>query len=375
MVEAMHEIPVIMSADNNYAAFLYAAVSSLIACNMSGRNYRIYILDGGVTVENRQAIQRLATDDCGIEFIDVSRVMQRYDQSLFTLNLHFTLATYYRFFLSELFPHYSRVIYLDCDMLVCQDIAGLYDLPLDGYYLAAAPDAGVISASRRLGAEYRDYFHQVLGLDNIENYFQAGCMVINLDAMRADNIQQKFIDCLARVKNPRYVDQCIMNSVCQGRVYFIDLKWNYLWHHSLAGPTHFAEVCEGLPPSLREQFVSAKANPVIIHFSGGGMKPEAYPAQPEAVRFLERFAGLKNTHPLRVLIDRNIRRFREKNLQKDQKMHIRFRRYRLLAALTFGTISKKFGVKRQTAKEMAEILDASLIAADTWLMHNTERSA
>ena len=83
-----------------------------------------------------------------------------------------TNATYYRLLIGELLPQrVGRVIYLDCDMLVCGEISTLWETPLGNSVLAAVRDAGFTQ-------------HDTLGLDVSEPYFNAGMMLIDLDHWR-----------------------------------------------------------------------------------------------------------------------------------------------------------------------------------------------
>ena len=54
---------------------------------------------------------------------------------------HLTKDTYLRFLAPEILPDgVSRVIYLDSDLVVLDDIGGLWDIDLAGNPLGAAPD-------------------------------------------------------------------------------------------------------------------------------------------------------------------------------------------------------------------------------------------
>ena len=59
-----------------------------------------------------------------------------------------------------------------------------------------------------------------------KNYFNAGMLVMNLDAMRRFDFQAKFLYLLETIKFAVAQDQDYLNRLCKGRVKFIDEVWN-----------------------------------------------------------------------------------------------------------------------------------------------------
>ncbi len=63
-----------------------------------------------------------------IRFFDVSRYLAGFN--LTTSNAHISIETYYRFIIQEALPFYSKLLYLDCDLVVNGDVAELFDIEL-----------------------------------------------------------------------------------------------------------------------------------------------------------------------------------------------------------------------------------------------------
>jgi lipopolysaccharide biosynthesis glycosyltransferase len=56
---------------------------------------------------------------------------------------HITLAAYARIFLSDILPaSWSKVLYLDCDLIVRRSLLELWSTELDGYAIAAVREPG-----------------------------------------------------------------------------------------------------------------------------------------------------------------------------------------------------------------------------------------
>lgn len=56
----------------------------------------------------------------------------------------FTIGTMFRIMLPDIMPDLKKIIYLDTDLFVNTDIEELWNLNIDNYCLAAAPDCSTI---------------------------------------------------------------------------------------------------------------------------------------------------------------------------------------------------------------------------------------
>lgn len=117
-------------------------------------------------------------------------------------------AASFRLLLPEILPEYDSVVYIDCDVIVRQDIARLYsETDLGDNYLAAVYEAPIEDQAGRIKA---------LGCDP-SAYLNSGFLIMNLKKMREDGIVGKFLDA-ARVPYLEFPDQDVLNQVCRGRV-------------------------------------------------------------------------------------------------------------------------------------------------------------
>lgn len=155
---------------------------------------------------------------------------------------HLSRAAYARLFLSELLPALDRVIYLDTDTLVLENLSVLWQIDLNGFLGAAVPDDFIdpleITATKsRLGA-----------------YFNSGVMVLNLAQWRADDLMPK-ITALMASSDLLCEDQSVLNVICANRMQLIDRKWNFF-------TMRFSEY------PITNRYIS----PSILHY-GGTPKP------------------------------------------------------------------------------------------------------
>ena len=265
-----NNIPVVLACDNNYAPYGAITINSIIQNASKDKNYDIILLHTDISADNQDKIRMLAKGrkNISIRIIDITSQLEKIKQNLFVHNFY-SIATYFRILIPQLCQLYEKVLYLDTDVIACRDVALLYDTDITSYLLAATPDAAAICQAN-LGKKmpdrdqtYRDYFQNTLGVGDINKYFQAGVLVLNIKLLRENDIYGQFMNKLKELPNPFYVDQDILNSICYGKVKLLESSWNHVTH--IKSCNYFKGY---IPETLFQQFVKARQNPKIIHFTG-----------------------------------------------------------------------------------------------------------
>jgi lipopolysaccharide biosynthesis glycosyltransferase len=214
------EIPIFFSTDDNYIPYLDVAISSLIENASTEYEYRIIVLNTGLSADNVNKILQNERAGVKIDFIDISDEVERIKTRLKDV-YHFSVVTYYRLFIASLFPKYDKAIYLDCDIVVLGDISKLYSIDLGHNILGAAPE-GFVRSTR----EFRLYAERALGVDP-DSYVNAGILLMNLAEFRKNNIEGKFVELISEydfdLLDP---DQAYLNYLCQGKIYHLPSSWN-----------------------------------------------------------------------------------------------------------------------------------------------------
>lgn len=253
------EIHVVFSTDNNYAKYLGVSINSLIHNASKDNIYNLYILNTDLNERNKKKLKALAGQNVNIRFIDVSNYIEQYFSKtpLYT-RAHFSVATYYRLFITDIFKDLAKVIYLDCDLVLKDDIAKLWQFELGDEYIGAIKDFYI----RKDNAK-NHYYSNVLKLTNANDYFNAGVLVMNLDELRKNNFIEHCLKTLDYIKKPRYLEQDILNIICQGHVRFLDFKWNLLNHLV----TRLDDIQKFISKDEQEMIANAIKSPAILHFS------------------------------------------------------------------------------------------------------------
>jgi lipopolysaccharide biosynthesis glycosyltransferase len=164
-------------------------------------------------------------------------------------NMILSRTAYLRFLAAEFIPA-DRILYLDCDMLVLDDLKPLFQTNLDNRILAAVSDLFVGRSSVK-------HFFSL-------RYFNSGMLLINAKKWREEKwldkaiqfTENKFIALCYGKKH--YGDQDILNMICLGNVAYVDPRYNVV-----------------NPVYLRRNFFRGKIfdaavkKPAIVHFAGG----------------------------------------------------------------------------------------------------------
>ena len=96
------------------------------------------------------------------------------------IKLRFSIGTFYRLLIKKIFGG-GKMIYLDADIIVNLDIAELWQQDLQGHPIAAVPEIDAVS-----GYMITDKFLLEKDIVKLEDYFNAGVMIFDLDKISAD---------------------------------------------------------------------------------------------------------------------------------------------------------------------------------------------
>lgn len=249
------------SADENYAPRITAMLVSLLE-NID-KNYLadIKILDGGISGESKGRISvSLGHYNCVFEFVSVGPEKSHEFEKAVGYGSHLSAAAYSRLLLPEIFPEIEKIIYLDGDLAVRGDLSRLWETDLGGRSVVAAPV---------LFSFYYDLLFEIFQISKDNGYFNSGVMVMDLAKMRAQDFSRRAIDFISdnRNKLTNVADQDVLNALLFDDFKKLDLKWNQMMESYIGrGYENTAAARYGF--YSKEEFLSAKNNPQIVHFDG-----------------------------------------------------------------------------------------------------------
>lgn len=217
----MNTVNLFFACDDAYVPFLSVTLTSIRENRDPNRSYVIRVLHTGITSVTQQRLKnQMQIPGFTLEFPNISNHVKAFAQQLHTRD-YYSCSTYYRLFIPELYPELSKALYLDCDLVLQEDVAQLYDLPLGNDLVGAVPD-GIVGAVE----EFKLYVQNRLDMVRAEDYFNAGVLLMNLDAMRRWKFADRFFELLDRVTFRVGQDQDYLNVLCRGRVRYLGNEWN-----------------------------------------------------------------------------------------------------------------------------------------------------
>lgn len=212
-------IPIVFAVDDNYAPFLSVAIRSILENADDKSFFKFYVLNTGISDKSENKLKIYNTACSSIEFVCVAERMEELGANIH-LRDYFTKAIYYRIFIPNLFPQYDKILYLDSDLVLNENVAGLFNVDLEDNILGAVPEE-VVS----LVEVFSEYSEKVIGVPK-EKYFNSGLLLINAKEYRKERIEEKFINMMKRIKYVVAPDQDYLNSLCFGKVKILDTGWN-----------------------------------------------------------------------------------------------------------------------------------------------------
>ena len=162
--------------DNTYVFPTLVAMTSLAENAAKKTFYDIYVMVGtGFTEENQKillSVEEKHKEHCKVYFIDMADKFAKADS-----NKKITTPTYYRLELSSLLPDVNRIIWMDGDTAVFEDLTELITIDMKHYYIMGFLDS-LPNAIERFGVKDA-------------TVLCAGVLLLDLDALRKNHMQEK----------------------------------------------------------------------------------------------------------------------------------------------------------------------------------------
>ena len=191
---------VVFAGDYAYIRQIETAMKSICRHNS---HLKIYVLNKDIPQEWFSRL-RMYIQEMGGDLIDCKLIGQQFQMNWSNKLPHINYMTFARYYIPD-FVTEDKVLYLDSDLLVTDDLTDLFELDLGDNYLAAT----------------RSCFSAGIG-------FNAGVLLINNKKWQAENIRQKLIDLTEKEhENVGEGDQSILNILFQNSCYQLEDTYNF----------------------------------------------------------------------------------------------------------------------------------------------------
>lgn len=261
-----NNIPIVLSADNNYAPMLSVVISSMLKNSSNKYNYDILICTKDITTENQERLKSIIKKhkNYNIRFIDFSDRIKGLNLQVSTV---FPMEIYFRLFIPYLIEDYNKVIYLDSDIVIPGDISKLWEEKLDDKILGVVRDLGMVASyySEKKSKKLDRYISDVLKDVNMDNYFNSGMLLIDVIKFKEKFNLEKIINFIASRNDWLYPDQDVLNILFRDDIKCINSKYNC--YTETGGIRSIANMRGLVPDELLDEYVEARKNPIMVHYA------------------------------------------------------------------------------------------------------------
>jgi lipopolysaccharide biosynthesis glycosyltransferase len=240
-------VPVVLACDEGYAMPLATTLRSLVDASRSEQPLQIFVLTSEFSAQLKEKVTRsLPKGSAPVRWISVDLSGFREFSTL----PYISTITFARLILPSICDDsISRVLYLDADMLVIEDLSELSNQDLEGRAIAAVMDSHSVAHTARIWGHNGGNGRQS-GADRLA-YFNAGMLLVDVSRWRQERITEKAMQYMVDHPDTPLADQDALNVACGGDWKRLEERWNYQKHYP------YGYLC-----------VTRDKWPAIIHFAG-----------------------------------------------------------------------------------------------------------
>lgn len=248
----MDKLDVLYICDDGFAEVAGVSMVSLLEKNPKEKiQLTVYLLGVSLSEENRQRFkqfgqtygQEVVLIDATEEYKEIQKLkLSAYRGSAMTnLRLHF----------DKLLPEtIQRILYIDCDTIICDKLNSLCEFSLEGKLLAMALDA----------------YGGMLAREDNEIYYNAGVLLIDCNKWRLENWRDKIEEFIENnTQHLAHPDQDVFNRVCRNEIITLPIRYNLqVVHREYSEQLYFRYLAPDHYYS-RQEIREARKKPAIIH--------------------------------------------------------------------------------------------------------------
>lgn len=232
-----NKIPIVLSTNDKYVDICSVTISSVIENSSPIYIYEIYVFYTRLSKENVSSLELMSKANIKVKCVNVDKYL---DYDILYETSKYPIEMYYRYY-APLIIENEKIIYLDCDIIVVDDIAKLYYEDIESKTVAMVVD-------------FRNYINET------NMYFNSGVIVLNTKEFEKQEIRKKCIEELRKNTTYQFPDQTALNIVCKNNVKILKPMYNY--QVSLAFNNTFKRKIS--KKKFKNLFIE---KPIIIHFS------------------------------------------------------------------------------------------------------------
>ena len=248
---------IVCSTDDMYVQHCGTMLTSLFENNKEEQIF-VYVLTSGLSMRNSNSLKAIV-DKYNGEYCCLTINDKLLEKCPIRETDHLTIVTYYRLLIPQILPlNITKVLYLDCDIIINSSLKELWEIDISDWALGAVEEHGCSLNDAYERLEYESKY----------GYFNAGVLLINVDYWRKNKVVERIADFIAvNSSKLKAHDQDVLNALFHDKYLHLDCKWNVeeaFFHNSTIVKNNYSE-----------ELLNAIKNPVILHYT---WKPKPWEA-------------------------------------------------------------------------------------------------
>lgn len=245
---------VLYMCDDSFAPIAGISITSLFESHRETKaSITVFLLEVNVSEKNKEKFLRLAEQyHQKIILIDAAKALEEIEK-LNIASYRGSSMTNLRLCFERFIPeNVDKLLYLDCDTLICRPIAELADFDMQGNLLGMVLDAygAVLDQKEKREAVY----------------YNAGVLLIDCIKWRREHWTEKIMDYIrergAQFSHP---DQDIFNIICRKEIIRLPLDYNFQVVHRVYSDQLFFRWLAPRRYYSTSEIEAARVNPRVLH--------------------------------------------------------------------------------------------------------------
>lgn len=250
-----NNINIVYASDDKYAMIMAVSMESLFENNIGDPCLEVFIIESDISLTNKEKLKQIAlSHNRNLNFVTIESINNIVGTKVFAQR--WNPIVFARLYCPTLFPALDRILYLDCDTVINDNIFSIWNEDITGYSCAAVQ-------------EPISYGHKKnLGLNKNDLYFNSGVMLIDLKKWRYDHTERKF-SFFIKSRNGKipYVDQGVINAVINNEIKILPVINNMSTQNYEYGYSDYQAYRGDRIIYKEEEIEEGLNNPTIIHFT------------------------------------------------------------------------------------------------------------
>ena len=238
-------------------------VASLLDTKNPDTQYTLHVMYNTLSDELKNKLEKIVDNRALVNYIDMSSEFPLFKEC------NWNVTTMYRIAIAEYLNDVDKIIYIDGDCLVFDDLTDMYNIDMnDNLFMGQADDSA-----------FFEYYSKKLNT-NFEKYICAGVMLMNLKKLREFNFKVLVNDYLNRNNGDTHglADQGLINYLGRYQVSYLPAKYGLFWQFNLSEDLLIEGFLIGRTPLYytEKEYIDGFKNIAILHLVTNGIHKKAF---------------------------------------------------------------------------------------------------